>query len=51
LRWTEDKIEQIKVKLLKTPETLAVDAGHTIIVVGSVALYVVINSGYTKGYN
>jgi hypothetical protein len=46
---TDDKIKQIKVKLLKTPLTLAIDAGHTIKVVGSVTLYVIINSGYTKG--
>ena len=50
-RTTEDRIANLKVKLLKTPVTLAVDAGHTIIVVGSVALYLVVNSGYTKGYN
>lgn len=46
---TEDKIKQIQVKLLKTPETLAVDAGHTIKVVGSVALNVLMHSGYHKG--
>lgn len=46
---TEDKIKNIQVKLLKTPETLAIDAGHTIKVVGSVALNVIMHSGYHKG--
>lgn len=46
---TEDKIKNIQVKLSKTPEMLAVDAGHTIKVVGSVALNIIMHSGYRKG--
>jgi hypothetical protein len=44
----EDKIKNTQVKLLKTPEALALDAGHTIKVVGSVALNSIMLSGYHR---
>jgi hypothetical protein len=44
-------MKKIQVKLSKTPETLAVDAGHTIQLVGSAALNVLAFTGIHKGAN
>ena len=46
---TEDKIKKIEIKLQKTPESLVVDTGHTIKVVGSVALNILMHSNFHKG--
>jgi hypothetical protein len=45
----EDKAKEIQVKLFKTPEALVTDAGHSIVVVGSAALNIIMASGYYKG--
>lgn len=45
----EEKIKNIEIKLRKTPETLAIDAGHTIKVVGTVALDVLMHLNIRKG--
>lgn len=45
----EDKIKNIEIKLRKTPETLATDAGNTVKVVGSVALDVFMHLNIRKG--
>lgn len=46
---TEAKLQDTQVKLLKTPETLVLDAGHTIKVVGSVAFDIIIHSMPPRG--
>lgn len=46
---SEDKIKKLQVRLFKTPESLAIDAGRTITVVGSAALKIVMSSGYYSG--
>ena len=45
----EDKVKNIQIKLLKTPEALALDTGNTIKVDGSVALNMLIGSNIHKG--
>lgn len=45
----EDKVKNIQIKLFKTPDALAVDAGQTIKVVGSVALNILMHSSAHKG--
>jgi len=48
--WTaDDRVKNIKVKLLKTPETLALDAGRTILVVGYVTLETLARMNFHSG--
>lgn len=42
-------MKKLQVKLFNTPEALAIDAGHTIKVVGTAALKVVMGLGYYTG--
>lgn len=45
----KDKLEKIQVKLLKTPEALAIDTGRTILVVGQVTLVVLMHTDTRRG--
>ncbi len=46
---TQDAVDHIQIKLLKTPKTLVIDAATTIVVIGYVAFDVLIHSDYHRG--